>query len=138
MYTDEEKIQLMKDFDIMNEYEEQNFPYDEEFPDKLVQTIRDYDLGKIAYDSEELHKASMDLEYNLYGQGIFMRAEPKFFVEGFEIYLNIGINSKQLTNLIDWLDQFSFEIEPVYEDGFASLNITFNLKPTYEYEDVDV
>lgn len=137
MYTDEEKIQLMKDFDTMNEYEEQNFPYDGEFPEKLVKVIHDLDLGKISHDSQEIKNAMMDLEYNLYGQGIFLREETKFFEEGFEIYLNIGINSKQLINLIDWLDQFTFEINPVYEDGFASLNIMFLLKPTYEYDDIN-
>ena len=31
MYSDEEKIQLMKDFDKMNYYESQNFDYDDEF-----------------------------------------------------------------------------------------------------------
>ena len=137
MYSDEEKIQLMKDFDKMNYYESQNFDYDDEFASELVDIVKKLNTGTLSVDSDEIKQAILDLEFNLDGQGIFLRKESKFFEEGFEIYLNIGINSDQLTNLIKWLDQFSFEIYSVYEDGFSSLNITFLLKPTYEYEDVN-
>ena len=137
MYSDEEKIQLMKDFDKMNYYESQNFDYDDEFASEFVDIVKKLNTGALSVDSDEIKQAILDLEFNLYGLGIFLRKESKFFDEGFEIYLNIGINSDQLTNLIKWLDRFSFEIYSVYEDGFSSLNITFLLKPTYEYEDVN-
>lgn len=132
MYSDEEKIQLMKDFEKMNYYESQNFAYDDEFAIKLVDIVKRINLGTLSLDSDEVKQAVLDLEFNLYGQGIFLRRESKFFDEGFEIYLNVGLKSIQIEKLNEWLKDFDYQIYAQYENGFASINMLFTLKTDFD------
>lgn len=132
MYSDEEKIQLMKDFEKMNYYESQNFAYDDEFAITLVDIVKRINLGTLSLDSDEVKQAVLDLEFNLYGQGIFLRRESKFFDEGFEIYLNVGLKSIQIEKLNEWLKDFDYQIYAQYENGFASINMLFTLKTDFD------